>query len=50
MTARADPKFTAAIQAAVSTSWTTASWQKILDNWGVKDAADHRRTNPAVKE
>ena len=51
VTAKADPQFTAAIQAAVQYLMDHGIWQKILDNWGVKDAAlTTAELNPAVKE
>ena len=51
VTAKADPQFTAAIQAAVQYLMDRGIWQKILDNWGVKDAAlTTAELNPAVKE
>ena len=51
VTSKADPKFTAAIQAAVQYLMDQGIWQKILENWGVKDAAlTTAELNPAVKE
>ena len=51
VTSKADPKFTAAIQAAVQYLMDQGIWQKILENWGVKDAAlTTAEVNPAVKE
>ena len=51
VTPKADPQFTAAIQAAVQYLMDRGIWQKILDNWGVKDAAlTTAELNPAVKE
>ena len=51
VTAKADPQFTAAIQAAVQYLMDHGIWQKILDNWGVKDAAlTTAELNPSVKE
>ena len=42
---------TAAIQAAVQYLMDHGIWQKILENWGVKDAAlTTAELNPAVKE
>ena len=51
VTSKADPQFTAAVQAAVQYLMDQGIWQKILDNWGVKDAAlTTAELNPVVKE
>ena len=47
----ADPQFTSASLAAVQYLMDHGIWRKILDNWGVKDAAlTTAELNPAVKE